>query len=395
MTNYAVLGLGLMGEAIVYDVLTHDNNSIVHGFEINKERRKQLEDKFSSFGNRFRTYHLQLDLSTPFEESPLVSELTTNNVKVAYGAIDYKYNEYLTKLCIKVNSSYFDLGGNPDMVRSQQKLDQEAKAAGVTIIPDLGLAPGMANILASHMLQKFDVADECHIRVGGLPQPQYKQSILNYQQVFSIRGLTNEYLEDALVIRDGKIEIVKSMTEVEELTFDQPYGLLEAFQTSGGTSSLPELYEGKINHLTYKTIRYPGHAQFIKLLIDFGLLSSEPNPELSGINPREVIEYYLQKNLPKGDPDAVLVRITVKGKMNNVDKTLKYDLIDIYDPETQHTAMARTTSYPISIVGQMVANGIISNRGVLYQEKAVPEDEFMKQLLIRKINIKITETEIN
>ena len=227
------------------------------------------------------------------------------------------------------------------------------------------------------------------------PNPITKKTILNYQQVFSIRGLTNEYLEDALVIRDGKIQKVKSMTEVEELKFDNPYGWLEAFQTSGGTSSLPELFEGKINNLTYKTIRYPGHAQFFKFLIDFELLSSGPNSELANTNPREVIEYYLQKNLPKGDPDVVLMRITVCGKIKDIEKLLQYDLIDTFDPQTQHTAMARTTSYPISIIGQMVANGIIKERGVLYSEKSVPEVEFMNQLSLRNINFKITETDIN
>ncbi|MHA2098582.1 MAG: saccharopine dehydrogenase family protein, partial [Candidatus Kariarchaeaceae archaeon] len=317
------------------------------------------------------------------------------SITIVFGAIDFKYNVYLSKLCIIAGSRYFDLGGNPDVVRSQQKLNEAAKNAGVTIIPDLGLAPGMANILAAKIMTKFHKLNECHIRVGGLPQPEYKKSILNYQQVFSIRGLTNEYLEDALVIRDSKIQSVKSLTEIEEIMFEEPYGLLEAFQTSGGTSSLPELYEGKIEELTYKTIRYPGHAQFFRFLNEFELLSSDLNEDLANVNPRQVIEYYLQKNLPKGDPDVVLMRITVSGKMKGIDKTITYNMIDTFDSVTEHTAMARTTAYPISIIGQMVASKIITDKGVLYSEKSVPEVEFLYQLSQRNIQINITEDEAN
>lgn len=395
MNNYAVLGLGLMGEAIVYDVLTHDNSSKVFGFELNEKRRNQLKDKFSNFGDRFVTFHLELDMSIEVKESPLVSLFNSNNITVVFGAIDYKFNVYLTKLCISTKSHFFDLGGNPDIVRSQQNLNLQAKEAGITVIPDLGLAPGMANVLAAHIMQKFDKLDECHIRVGGLPQPEFKKSILNYQQVFSIRGLTNEYLEDAIVIRDGKILKVKSMTEVEEIKFREPYGHLEAFQTAGGTSSLPELYEGKIPDLTYKTIRYPGHAQFIQFLIEYDLLSSDNNENLNNINPREVVEYYLQKHLPKGDPDAVLMRIRVCGTLAGKNSMVVYDMIDTYDPKTKFTAMARTTAYPISIIGQMVANGVIGEKGVLTSETSVPGDRFLNELSIRKIKIDITESEID
>jgi lysine 6-dehydrogenase len=394
MTNYAVLGLGFMGEAIVHDVLTFDNDSIVYGYEVNKTRRNLMQTKFNSFGKRFKTHHLQLDLKTPVEDNPLISHFKQNNITIVFGAIDYKYNLYLSKICINSGSNYFDLGGNPDVVRSQQKLNEEAKNAGVTIIPDLGLAPGMANILASYIMEQFESLTECHIRVGGLPQPEYKKSILKYQQVFSIRGLTNEYLEDAIVIRNGKIRTVKSMTEVEELHFEDPYNVLEAFQTSGGTSSLPELYEGKIDELTYKTIRYPGHAKFIQFLIEFELLSSEANEHLSNVNPREVIEYYLQKHLPKGDPDVVLMRITVSGRLNGAAKNITYNMIDKFDPKSGHTAMARTTSYPVAIVGQMAANNVIKEKGVLYSEKSIPGDELLKQLRRRDIQIDIMETEI-
>ena len=185
------------------------------------------------------------------------------------------------------------------------------------------------------------------------------------------------------------------MTEVEEIKFNEPYGWLEAFQTAGGTSSLPELYEGKISELTYKTIRYPGHAQFFQFLIEYELLSSEENKNLNNINPREVIEFYLQKNLPKNDPDVVLLRIIVCGTIKGKTIMIKYDMIDHYDPEAKFSAMARTTAFPISIIGQMVANGLIDHKGVLKSETSVPGKEFLEALNKRNIKFKISETEID
>ena len=178
MPSYAVLGLGMMGEAIVFDLLTHNKDTQVYGFEMNKERRDEISQKFLKYKEQFTVLRLKLDLAQPLNQHKLKKFFIEHSITVAFGAIDYKFNEYLTKLCIKSNTNYFDLGGNPDIVRAQYHLDQEAKKNKITVIPDLGLAPGMANILATHLMQDFDSLDSCHIRVGGLPQPRFKQSIL-------------------------------------------------------------------------------------------------------------------------------------------------------------------------------------------------------------------------
>lgn len=388
MSNFAVLGLGMMGKAISYDLLSFANDHKVFGFELSDERIKQVEQEFSKFKDRFNGRKLDLQIKETADGEQLVSELKNLDVKVVFGAIDYKFNEYLTKVCIAAGCSFVDLGGNPDIVHKQQQLHDQAQQAQVTIIPDLGLAPGMAGIIASFIMQEFSELDTCHIRVGGLPQEP--ETILNYQQVFSIRGLTNEYLEDCFVIRDGKLTTVEGLTEIEELEFPKPWGVLEAFQTSGGTSNLPQIYSGKIKELTYKTIRFPGHCQFFKFLKDFELLSSKPFLE-ENYSPREVVEHYLVKHLPQGKKDAVLVRVTVTGKKDGVSKQVSMELIDLFDDKTNYSAMARTTAFPTSIIGQMIMNGTISQKGVLYGEKSIPFDLFLNELTKR--NIKFTKLE--
>jgi lysine 6-dehydrogenase len=152
------------------------------------------------------------------------------------------------------------LGGNNYIVDAQLALDEAAKKANINIVPDCGLAPGMVSVLAMHGANRFDETEEIHIRVGGLPQTP--KPPLDYQLVFSVEGLINEYIESARVIRDGKIIEVNSMTELETLAFDG-FSALEAFQTSGGTSTLPDTFCGKVKELDYKTIRYAGHCQKI------------------------------------------------------------------------------------------------------------------------------------
>jgi lysine 6-dehydrogenase len=382
MTTFAVLGLGLMGRAICYDLLLSDPNHIVIGFDRDKTSRTRAMKEFDSFGERFSTVELELSTEDNPESHFLVNIFRSSNVIVAFGAIDYKFNLFLTGVCIAAGCSFVDLGGNPNVVQSQRQLQDAAQDAQVTIIPDLGLAPGMVNIVAAARMRDFQTLYECHLRVGGLPQQP--KTLLKYQLVFAVRGLTNEYLEDAVILRDGRITTIPSLTGNEPLTFPDPWGELEAFNTGGGSGGLPYLFEGKVPSLTYKTIRYQGHVRYFILLKDLGLLSSQypPSPTIS---PRELVEFGLEQYLPRNEPDVVLARISIHGKIEGKRQTRVYQLIDLMDPKTGHSAMARTTAYPTSIIGQYIANETISTPGVLYGEEAVPIKAFLDDLSRRQI----------
>jgi lysine 6-dehydrogenase len=226
-----------------------------------------------------------------------------------------------------------------------------------------------------------------HIRVGGLPLDP--KPPLNYQMVFSVEGLINEYVEVARVIRDGEVVEVDSMTELEELEFPAPFGKLEAFQTSGGTSTLPETYLGKVRELDYKTIRYPGHCSQFRLLMDLGLTSSEKiSVDGVEVSPRRVLGEKIVATIPHDEPDAVLVRLVFRGEKDGESKTLTYDIVDRYDEATGLSAMMRTTAFPASIVAQMMARGETTSKGAVPQERAVPPDAFVAALASRNILIK-------
>ena len=308
----------------------------------------------------------------------------------AISCVNYWHNLELSKAAIVTRTNFCDLGGNNYIVDKQLALDAEAEDAGISIIPDCGLAPGMVSVLAMHGANHFDETEEIHIRVGGLPQNP--KPPLNYQLVFSVEGLINEYIETARVIRGGEITEVESMTELETLEFEN-FPALEAFQTSGGTSTLPDTFLGKIKELDYKTIRYAGHCQKFKTMIDLGLCSSEEIiADYVKVKPRKVLGELLQRNLPADEPDYVLVRLEFVGTKNGARKRLRYDIVDKFDPTTNLSAMMRTTAFPASIIAQMAARGDVKMRGATPQEKAIDAEKFVAELARRNINI--TESEI-
>lgn len=368
-----VLGAGRMGLGAVHDLVSQSDVDGVTVADFDRAKADQIAARYPQ-----KVVAAQIDCN----DHAAVVELMRGH-KSAISCVNYWLNERLARAAIEAGTHFCDLGGNNDVVDAELALDAEARKAGVNIIPDCGLAPGMVAVLVAHGASKFTKLDEVHIRVGGLPQNP--QPPLDYQLVFSVEGLINEYIEPARVIRDGKVVTVESMTEIESLDFPQPFGTMEAFQTSGGTSTLVETFLGKVSALDYKTIRYPGHCEKFKTMIDLGLCKSELL-EVDGVRvkPRRVLGELLVKNLPHDEPDVVLVRVEFVGDGG---KTLRYDIIDRQDPETGLSAMMRTTAFPASIVALMMARGQTTSRGALPQERCIPPDLFMEELAKRRIDV--------
>ena len=371
----AVLGCGMMGTAAVYDLTR--NNRITNIVAADIDKRKAIELK-----ERFHDDRIEPVVVDVADINDVKRKLAGS--KAILGAIHYKYNYELSKAAIELGAHFCDLGGNNSVVDQQIELNDEAKKAGISMIPDCGLAPGMVSIVVSHGAQRFDSIKDIRIRVGGLPQNP--RSPLDYKLVFSVEGLINEYVEPARVIRNGRLIEVPSMSETEELSFPAPFEKLEAFITSGGTSTLVKTYLGRVDNLDYKTIRYPGHCEKIKTLIDLGFFSSD-KVKIDGrmLSPRAVSGAILKKAIDYPDKDFVLIQVELTGQSNGSIKNLKYRLVDYYDEETGLTAMMRMTAFPAAIISQMQADGRIESRGVIPQELAVPPGSFFEELAKRKI----------
>ncbi|HKR02467.1 MAG TPA: saccharopine dehydrogenase C-terminal domain-containing protein [Pyrinomonadaceae bacterium] len=372
-----VLGSGRMGLGAAFDLAHSADVEAVTIADLDLERARAVAETIKS--DKLRP--LQVDVTNDAE----VVELMRGHDS-AISCVTYFHNVRLARAAVEARVNFCDLGGNNTVVDAELALDDAARRAGINIIPDCGLAPGMVSILVAHGAQRFDQLDEIHIRVGGLPQEP--RPPLNYQIVFAVEGLINEYVERARVIRAGQIIEVDSMTEIERLSFPAPFEEMEAFQTSGGTSTLPETFLGRVRELDYKTIRYPGHCEQFKLLIDLGLAASE-ELEIDGahLSPRRMLGALLLRHLPADEPDVVLIRVEFKGTSGGAEKRLRYDIIDRFDEETGLSAMMRTTAFPASIIAQMMARGQIKEKGATPQERCVPPAVFVNELARRNIKI--------
>jgi lysine 6-dehydrogenase len=369
-----VLGAGRMGLGATHDLAAQEDVTSVTVADFDLAKAEAIAARYPKALAR------QIDCS----DQAAVIALMRGHAS-AISCVNYWLNESLAKAAIAAGTHFCDLGGNNDVVDAELALDAEAREAGVNIVPDCGLAPGMVAVLAAHGAQKFERLDSIHIRVGGLPQTP--KPPLDYQLVFSVEGLINEYVEPARVIREGQLFVVDSMTELETLHFPDPFGEMEAFQTSGGTSTLVDSFKGRVRNLDYKTIRYPGHCSKFKTMIDLGLCSSdEVVVEGSAVKPRKLLGELLVRNLPHDEPDVVLVRVEFAGE----GRMLRYDIIDRYDPDTGLSAMMRTTAFPASIVALMMARGQTTARGALPQEKCIPPDSFMEELAKRRIVVDVS-----
>lgn len=362
-----VIGAGMMGRAITFDLLTHSNFKNITLADKNKETIESAKQFLDTDKINFQ----EMDVDNKKEVATFFKK---NDIIIS--AIPYFYNYFLTQTSIKNNVHFLDLGGNNRVVEKQRSLFTDAKDNDVTVIHDCGLAPGLTSVLTSEIVDSLDHVDSIKIRVGGLPQKP--QPPLNYMVVFSPHGLFNEYLEDAIVLDNGRIVTKKSMTEIENIQFSEPFGKLEAFITSGGCSTIPHTLKDKIDYLDYKTIRYPGHCEKFKELLD---LNSQIIPS------REELISKLYRYVPTEGKDVVLIKILISGMKENEKVDFEYEIIDYYDEKNNITAMMRTTGYPVSIIAQMIQQGNINIRGVFGNEEIVPPKLFIKELEKRNIRL--------
>lgn len=381
--KFLVLGGGKMGHALVFDLIRSPKVEQVVVADREVARVEHLRHTLIDE----KIIPVELDAT----DEQFVGELM-QKADVTVSCLPFHKNYDLAKLALHYKSHFCDLGGNEETVKRTFLLDEVAKEQGVTIMPDLGLAPGLVSMLAEAAAQSMDELYEIRMRVGGLPvEPEDKP--LQYCQVFSVDGLVNEYIEDCTVIRDGQLMMVDALADLETVEFPKPIGKLEAFNTSGGASTLPKSYRGKVQHLDYKTIRYPGHCEQIRMMRDLGLFEKEPIELPSGVkvSPRELMIERLGSRLPKDEPDVVIIRVTVTGVKDKRPIQHVWDCIDYGDEANKISAMAKMTVFPVSIIAQMIARGDITERGVLSQEKVVPTKLFLAELASRGISLTMTE----
>ena len=373
-----VLGAGLQGSAAAYNLLQHDGVEVVTLADLQADRPPRLLQSYQGRGLRLAA----LDAGD-FEDT--VGLMKGHDAALC--ALPYYFNEPMTRAAIESGCHLCDLGGNTEIVFQQKKHHDAAAAAGVSIVPDCGLAPGMVNILAAEGIRRLDRARSVRIFVGGLPQ--HPEPPLNYHIVYSLEGALDYYTTPSWVLRGGKAVQVDALSELEPQEFPAPVGTLEAFHTGGGISTMPFAYEGKIETMEYKTLRYPGHVAIMRPIRELGLISNTPIlVKGRDVVPRDVFIAAVQPRLfkPEGR-DLVALRIVVAGEKDRAPAVVTFELLDFYDPALGVSAMMRTTGYSLALTALMQADGTITARGVQTPDGAVPFRPYVEGLALFGVNI--------
>ncbi len=380
--SYIVLGAGRQGIAAAYDSAKFGEASRVTLADADAGQARAGADRINQLLGRAIAQPMALDVR---DENAVGRALRGH--QVALSAVPYFYNLALTKVAIANGVSFCDLGGHTETVRLQHALDSEARKAGVRIVPDCGMGPGMGNTLAVYAMGLLDEAEHIYMFDGGLPQSP--EAPWNYAMTFNIAGLTNEYFGGMTVLRQGKLAHIPCFTEFE-LVDVPPLGKLEAFMIAGGASTAPWTFEGKLQTYQLKVLRYPGTFAQLKAFSDLGLFDLNPiRIDGNDVVPRHVFHALFEPQV-KFDQvkDVCIIRVVAAGKKNGQAAQVVVEIIDHFDEATGFTAMQRLTGWHLSIVAAMMARGEVAI-GATPLELAVPGGAFVREG--RKRGFKITE----
>ncbi len=346
--NIAILGAGMIGKTMALDLAARQQ---VTSFDVsidNLQNLKSLNESVNIQQADLKQYDKYKEWLQPFD---LV-------VTAVPGFMGYKTLETV----IKCGKNIADISFFPE---DALQLDALAKENNVTVITDVGVAPGMSNFILGRYNEEMQVQNfECY--VGGLPKIRKKP--FEYKAPFSPVDVIEEYTRPARYQENGHIVTRPALSETELMNFDG-IGTLEAFNTDGLRSLLFTM--SHIPNLKEKTLRYPGHIELIIALKQAGFFDTEP-VEMNGskISALEFTSKILFKDwkLEDGEDELTVMKVIVEGEKNGNNLRVEYDLLDFYDDETKSSSMSRTTGYTCTAAVELIAQNLFSEKGVFPPE---------------------------
>jgi lysine 6-dehydrogenase len=380
--KYVIIGSGRQGTAAAYDLAKFGEAGQIVMADGKLDVARKSADRINRLIGRDVASATQIDAS---DHPGLVS--LVKGADVALSAVPYYFNLGISKACIEAGVSLCDMGGNADVVWSQLELDQAAQQSGISLVPDCGMGPGLINTMGVYVMDLLDQPREVYLYDAGLPKnptPPW-----NYLCTFHLNGLTNEYDAEATFIRDGKIVMVPTFTEVETIDFP-PLGELEAFVISGSMSTTADSHLGKLERYENKVLRYPGHYQTFEAYKRLGLFSEEPI-EVDGVSvvPRLFYHKLLEGKITASKvEDICVMRAIGIGQKDGQEAKVVVDLIDGYDESTGFTGMERLTGWHCAIMMSFQATGKIGP-GAHRMEHAVPAADVMEAVRQRGIDFTV------
>ncbi|MCS7102602.1 MAG: saccharopine dehydrogenase NADP-binding domain-containing protein [Candidatus Korarchaeum sp.] len=346
----AVLGAGSVGRAIAYDLyerVTGSNLLIVDSNPSNLAAASKVVSKAE-----FR----KLEIKDVDDFCRIMKD-----VDVAVNSLPGKFGRLSWNAAIKAKTDLVDISYSEDDPTSY---NMQASEAGVTIVPDAGVAPGLSNMMAGRAYAQLEEVRELKIYVGGIPEEPVPP--LGYLVTWSPEDLIEEYVRDARIVEKGSLTKKPALSDLEKIYIPE-VGELEAFLTDGLRTMLKTL-KG-VDFMAEKTLRWPGHAEKIELLRTLGYLSKEPlSLGSESVSPAQLTARLLKERLKGDSRDLVILIVHARGRKSPSDIEVEYRMVDRYDPSTGLTALARTTAFVATGIVKLISEGSLPGPGVLPPE---------------------------
>ncbi len=298
--------------------------------------------------------HLPLEVSEVDTSDANAVRAALKGYDAVINALPYHLATMAAAQALEAGCHYFDLTEDVGATREIMRMAQGAKTA---FMPQCGLAPGFIGIVAHHLSKKFGHLHEVKMRVGALPA--FPTNSLKYNLTWSVDGLINEYCHPCEAIRDGEIIEVLPLEGMEHFSLDGTE--YEAFNTSGGLGTLCETLKGKVQTLDYKTVRYPGHRDIMKMLLQ----------ELGMQFDQENLKNILRHSIPLTMQDVVLVFVTVSGERNGqlVQEVFARKIFADRNEKAPLSAIQITTAAGICAAVDLFREGKLPQSGFIRQEQ--------------------------
>lgn len=340
MYTVSIFGAGQIGQTVAKRLSTYDDYAVT-----------LIDQAFSREDTALSYAMLTLDCQN---QAALEAYFQQNKMDAVVSCLPFYCNARVATLCATYQCHYFDITEDEATVATIMDI---ANGSDNAFVPQCGLAPGMINILAHAMVNAFDTVDAIKMRVGALPQRPVNE--LKYALTWSIDGLINEYVAPCRQIIDGKIESRPSLDELESMTIKgQKY---EAFNTSGGCGSVLDDLIGKVNTANYKTVRYPGHCEQMKSLLQG---CDKKNEQVQ-------LKQTLQMSLPRTQDDIVLMYVEVDGTLNGQHHQQYFE--GVFLPESIETdlftAIQLTTSAGVCSALDIVLADVDAYKGYITHDR--------------------------
>lgn len=364
MVKAIVLGAGRVGAVMAADLARDPGFSVT----VADVREEALARARQWAGGAVKTARLDLSSPAAIRESVGPFDLVLGSLAshLGFGAL---------RAVIEAGKDYSDISFMPE---DAIELDALAKERGVTAVVDMGVAPGMSNLLAGHEAGRMSKCEAIEICVGGLPK--VRRWPFEYKAGFSPADVIEEYTRPARIVEHGKIVVREALSEPELMDLPR-VGTVEAFNTDGLRSLA---YTMKVPFMKEKTLRFPGHIELMRVFRETGLFSKEPvRVGDVQVRPLEVISTLMfpKWNYGPGEADLTVMRIVNIGEKDGRRVRVTWDLYDEYDPRTGWTSMARTTAFPATIMARLIAGGKFSRPGVIPPELAAGEPGLVEAML--------------